>query len=48
MEKESKGGESRVRLWDVDTRRLTGLKYKLICHFKLAENMIGVASGVCE
>ena len=29
----------------VDTRRLTGLKYKLICRFKLAVDMVGVASG---
>ena len=34
-EKGSKGGGGRVRLLDVDTRRLWGLKYKLICLFKL-------------
>ena len=30
--KGSKGGGGRVRLPDVDTGRLSGLKYKLICH----------------
>jgi hypothetical protein len=34
-----------VRLADVDTRRL-GLKYKLICRFKLAVNKVG--SGIRE
>jgi hypothetical protein len=29
-----------VRLSNVDTRRLKGLKYKLIGHFKLAADMI--------
>jgi hypothetical protein len=29
-----------VRLLDVDTGRLLGLKYKLICHFKLAEDRV--------
>jgi hypothetical protein len=29
-----------VRLLDVDTGRLSGLKYKLICCFKLAANMV--------
>ena len=29
----------------VDTRRLLGLEYKVICHFKLAADMVGVASG---
>ena len=38
-------GEDQVRLQDVDTRRLSGLKYKLICHFKLVANMVGVTSG---
>ena len=33
--------ESRERLPDVATRRLSGLKYKLICHFKLAVDMVG-------
>ena len=40
--KGSKGGGGRVRLLDVDIRRLSGLKYKLICHFKLATDMVGV------
>jgi hypothetical protein len=44
-EKGSKGGERRVRLPDVDTGRLSGLKYKFICCFKLAADMVGVASG---
>ena len=43
-EKERGGGKGQVRLLDVDTRRLTGLKYKLICCFELAAD-IGVASG---
>ena len=38
-DKGSKGGGDRVRLPDVDTSRLSGLKYKLICHFKLASDM---------
>jgi hypothetical protein len=43
--KGNKGRGGRVRLSDVDTRRLSGLKYKLICCFKLAMGMIGRASG---
>ena len=39
-EKGSKGGGGQVRLLDVDTGRLLGLKYKLICHFKLAVDMV--------
>ena len=35
-----------MRLPDVDTRRLSGLKYKLICHFKLVVDMVG--SGIRE
>ena len=31
----SKGGGGRVRLLDVDTRKLLGLKYKLICLFQI-------------
>ena len=38
----SKGGKGRVRLPDVDTERLSGLKYKLVCHFKLAADMVEV------
>ena len=30
-----------MRLPDVDTRRLSGLKYSLICYFKLAADMVG-------
>ena len=30
-----------MRLPDIDTRRLLGLKYKLICHFKLVTDMVG-------
>ena len=37
----SKNEESRVRLSDIDTGRLLGLKYKLICSFKLAKYMVG-------
>ena len=33
-----------MRLPDVDTMRLSGLKYKLIGHFKLVADMVGVAS----
>jgi hypothetical protein len=29
-----------VRLLDVDTRRPSGLKYKLICYFKLVADMV--------
>ena len=29
-----------MRLSNVDTRRLSGLKYKLMCHFKLAADMV--------
>ena len=46
--KGSMGGGGRVRLPDIDSRRLSGLKYLLICRFKLAADMVGVASGVCE
>ena len=35
---------SRVRLTDVDTGRLFGFKYKLVCYFKLTEDMVGVES----
>ena len=34
-----------MRLSDVDTGRLLGLKYKLICHFKLVADMVRVAFG---
>ena len=30
-----------MRLPDADTRRLLGLKYKLICHFKLMADKVG-------
>ena len=39
--KESKGGGGRVRLLNVDTGRLSGMKYKLICHLKVAADMVG-------
>ena len=32
-------------LADVYARRLSGLKYKLACRYKLAADMVGVASG---
>ena len=35
-----------MRLTDVNTRRLSGLKYKLVCHFKLATDM--VENGIRE
>ena len=35
-----KGGGVRVRLLDVNTRRLSGLKYS-VCHFELAVDMVG-------
>ena len=35
-----KGSGGRVRLTDANTRRLSGLKYKLVCHFKLAADMV--------
>ena len=37
----SKGGGGQVRLSDFDTGRLLGLKYKLICRFKLMADMAG-------
>ena len=37
---ESKSEGGWVRLSNVDTRRLSGLKYKLIYHFKLAMDMV--------
>ena len=39
-----------MRLLDVCTGRLSGLKYKLICCFKLAVDMVGGGGhqGVCE
>ena len=40
-EKGSKGGGDCVRLLDVDTGRLSGLKCKLICRFKLVADMVG-------
>ena len=45
-ERGSKGGGGRVRLSDVRIERLSGLKYKLICHFKLATDMVG--GGIME
>ena len=39
--KGSKSGRCQVMLPDVDTRRLSELKYKLICRFKLAGDMVG-------
>ena len=41
-----KGSEgSRVRLPDVDTGRQSRLKNELVCCFKLATDVVGVASG---
>ena len=39
-EKGNKGGGSRVRLSNIDTGELAGCKDKLICHFKLAADMV--------
>ena len=36
----SKGGGGQVRLLNVDTGRLAGFKYKLICRFKLTAEMV--------
>ena len=41
--KGSKSGIGRVKLSNIDTGRLKGLKYKLICHFKLAVDLDGPA-----
>ena len=35
-----------MRLPNIDTGRLLGLKYKLMCRFKLAVDMVGV--GITE
>ena len=37
--REVRVGGSRVRLLNVNIRRLSGLKHKLVCHFKLAADM---------
>ena len=37
----SKGGGAPVRLLDVDTWELAGFQNELICHFKLAADMVG-------
>ena len=39
-EKGSGGGGSRTRLRGVDTRKLSGLKYKFVCYLKLVMNMV--------
>ena len=36
---------SRVTLTNFGTRKLSRLKYKLVCYFKLVADMVGVASG---
>ena len=33
-------GRSRVRLMDIVTGRLSGLKYKLLCFFKMIVDMV--------
>ena len=45
-EKENGVGGSRVKLMDANTRKLSALKHKFICPFKLAADM--VRSGVTE
>ena len=34
------GCRGRVRVPDVDIRRLSGLKFKLVCHFELAVDLV--------
>ena len=34
-----------MRSLDVNTGRLSGLKYELVCHFKLAVDMVGGGIG---
>ena len=38
--REVRVGKSKVRLPDVDTGRLLGLKYRLVCRFKLTADMV--------
>ena len=38
--KGNKGGGEQVRLLDVDTGRLSGLKYELVCLFELVSDMV--------
>ena len=38
------GGGNRVRLMNVNTERLSGLKYKLVCYFKLVATWY---RGIC-
>ena len=38
--KESGGGGNQVKLPDVDTGRLVGLKNKLVCHFELTVDVV--------
>ena len=45
VKKVHKGEEDQVKLPDVDTGRLLGLKYKLIMPFQIGGDMVGVASG---
>ena len=33
-------GGGQERLPDVDTGRLSGLNYKLVCHFELAQDLV--------
>ena len=42
----SKGGGGRVRLSDVDTRKLAGFQNELICNFILAVDMVEWHLGV--
>ena len=39
--KGSEGGGRQSKITDVNTGRLFGLKYELVCHFKLAVDMVG-------
>ena len=39
----SEGGSCRVRLKYFRDGRLPALKYKLVCHFRLAADIVGVA-----
>jgi hypothetical protein len=44
-EKGNGGGGGQVKLPDVNTEKLSDLKYELVCHFKLTAHMDGVVSG---
>ena len=45
-EKGTKDGGGQMRLPDIDTGGLSGLKYKLVCHFKLATDVVVVSGSL--